>query len=224
LRLRVRTTGVVESNFALRRKGMTLNFKIVDVGGQRSERRKWIHCFEDVDAILFVTAISEYNEVLMEDGKTNRMQESLSLFGSIVNNAFFADTSFILFLNKEDLFLTKLQLFPLEDYQVQYRDRRRTESPREFVAKVSKIQVTSSSVSEEKSSLLTLPDKASIERTSSCLLLSSQEFLAKVAPANANSKRASLRRKKRVYHHFTCATDTNQTKHIFNDVRISNFS
>ena len=42
---------------------MSLSFKLIDVGGQRSERRKWIHCFENVNAILFVVAISEYNQV-----------------------------------------------------------------------------------------------------------------------------------------------------------------
>ena len=38
-----------------------------DVGGQRSERRKWIHCFEGVTAILFCVALSEYDLVLRED-------------------------------------------------------------------------------------------------------------------------------------------------------------
>lgn len=38
-----------------------------DVGGQRSERKKWIHCFENVTAILFLVAISEYDQVLIED-------------------------------------------------------------------------------------------------------------------------------------------------------------
>ena len=36
---------------------------MVDVGGQRSERRKWIHCFEGVKAIIFLTAINEYDQV-----------------------------------------------------------------------------------------------------------------------------------------------------------------
>jgi hypothetical protein len=38
-----------------------------DVGGQRSERKKWIHCFENVTAIVFLVAISEYDQVLVED-------------------------------------------------------------------------------------------------------------------------------------------------------------
>jgi len=40
------------------------------VGGQRSERKKWIHCFEDVTAIIFCVAMSEYDQVLHEDETT----------------------------------------------------------------------------------------------------------------------------------------------------------
>ena len=43
-----------------------------DVGGQRSERKKWIHCFEDVTAIIFCVAMSEYDQVLHEDETTVR--------------------------------------------------------------------------------------------------------------------------------------------------------
>jgi len=38
-----------------------------DVGGQRSERKKWIHCFENVNALLFLVAISGYDQCLAED-------------------------------------------------------------------------------------------------------------------------------------------------------------
>jgi guanine nucleotide-binding protein G(i) subunit alpha len=44
-----------------------------DVGGQRNERKKWIHCFEGVTAVIFVAAISEYDQKLFEDASTNRM-------------------------------------------------------------------------------------------------------------------------------------------------------
>lgn len=57
-----------------------------DVGGQRDERRKWIQCFNDVTAIIFVTACSSYNMVLREDPSQNRLRESLDLFKSIWNN------------------------------------------------------------------------------------------------------------------------------------------
>lgn len=42
---------------------------MVDVGGQRSERRKWIHCFENVTSIIFLAALSEYDQVLYENEK-----------------------------------------------------------------------------------------------------------------------------------------------------------
>ena len=38
-----------------------------DVGGQRSERKKWVHCFEGVHCLLFVAALSGYDQCLVED-------------------------------------------------------------------------------------------------------------------------------------------------------------
>jgi hypothetical protein len=108
-RSRVRTTGIVETDFEIRGH----HFKMVDVGGQRNERRKWINCFEGVTAVLFVAAISEFDQVLYEDETVNRMHEALSLFGSTVNSKTFFQTDIILFLNKRDLFAEKLKLAPL---------------------------------------------------------------------------------------------------------------
>jgi hypothetical protein len=49
---------------------LELFYRLFDVGGQRSERKKWIHCFEDVTAIIFCVAMSEYDQVLHEDETT----------------------------------------------------------------------------------------------------------------------------------------------------------
>lgn len=46
---------------------MFLSCRMFDVGGQRSERKKWIHCFEGVTAIIFCVALSDYDLVLAED-------------------------------------------------------------------------------------------------------------------------------------------------------------
>jgi len=51
---------------------------MVDVGGQRSERRKWIHCFENVTSIMFLVALSEYDQVLVESD--NEVDGSCCLF------------------------------------------------------------------------------------------------------------------------------------------------
>lgn len=44
-----------------------------DVGGQRSERKKWIHCFENVTSIIFCVALSEYDQVLLEESSQVRI-------------------------------------------------------------------------------------------------------------------------------------------------------
>jgi guanine nucleotide-binding protein G(i) subunit alpha len=114
-----------------------LNYVVFDVGGQRSERKKWcvdalrssartlalapfavtdsrhkglthyfrrIHCFENVNVLIFLVAISEYDQTLYEDSDINRMNEAAGLFESISNSRWFAQSSVILFLNKTDLF------------------------------------------------------------------------------------------------------------------------
>lgn len=48
-------------------------FEMYDVGGQRNERKKWINCFEGVTAVIFVAALSEYDQCLFEDSTVNRM-------------------------------------------------------------------------------------------------------------------------------------------------------
>jgi len=105
LRCRARTTGIVEIEFEIEK----FKFRIVDVGGQRSERKKWIHCFEGVTALIFCVALSEYDQKLYEDERTNRMYEALELFDEMCNSEWFARTDIILFLNKSDLFREKLK-------------------------------------------------------------------------------------------------------------------
>jgi len=104
LRCRARTTGIVETDFEIEE----YHFKLLDVGGQRNERKKWIHCFENVTAVIFVAAINEYNQLLYEDNATNRVHESLNLFSDICNSRWFRSKSTILFLNKDDLFRDKI--------------------------------------------------------------------------------------------------------------------
>ncbi|KAI9684365.1 MAG: Guanine nucleotide-binding protein alpha-2 subunit [Trizodia sp. TS-e1964] len=109
LRARTKTTGIYETRFTMGQ----LSIHMFDVGGQRSERKKWIHCFENVTSIIFCVALSEYDQVLLEESSQNRMMESLVLFDSVVNSRWFQRTSIILFLNKVDLFKQKLGRSPL---------------------------------------------------------------------------------------------------------------
>ncbi|KAG1734502.1 heterotrimeric G protein alpha subunit [Suillus lakei] len=116
LRARAKTTGITETRFNMGQ----LSIHMFDVGGQRSERKKWIHCFESVTSIIFCTALSEYDQVLLEEKNQNRMAESLILFESVINSRWFLRTSIILFLNKIDVFKNKLPKVPIEKYFPEY--------------------------------------------------------------------------------------------------------
>ena len=109
LRARMKKTKIIETRFNIR----DLHFRMFDVGGQRSARKKWIHFFEDATAIIFCVALSEYDLVLSEDKETNRMRKSLQMFASICNSQWFFNTSIFLFLNKKDLFAEKIKISPL---------------------------------------------------------------------------------------------------------------
>lgn len=104
LRVRVRTSGVVKEVFKLD----GIEFQIWDVGGQRNERRKWIHVFDNVQALIFFGAINEYDQKLFENNRVNRIHEALELFETVANDEVFEDAGLILFLNKSDLYADKL--------------------------------------------------------------------------------------------------------------------
>jgi len=165
LRSRVRTTGIAESEFLIDGN----QFKIFDVGGQRNERKKWIHCFQNVTAVLFVAALSEYDMGLFEDQDTNRMDEALNLFDEICNSRWFKNTSIILMLNKRDLFAEKIRKVPLTVCFQDYRGNNSFEDASEYIR---------------------------------------QQFeLRNKSPA------------KQIYTHITCATDTDNMRHVINAVK-----
>ncbi|CAG7994005.1 unnamed protein product [Penicillium salamii] len=134
LQARLRTTGITETLFELGQ----MNFRMMDVGGQRSERKKWIHCFEGVQCLLFMVALSGYDQCLVEDQNAvsarsfkslrlstylksqNQMHEAMMLFESLVNGEWFKRKPIILFLNKIDLFKGKLAISPISNHFPDY--------------------------------------------------------------------------------------------------------
>ncbi|XGW12211.1 hypothetical protein V3C99_013140 [Haemonchus contortus] len=106
IRARVPTSGINEIEFSYKH----VILRMVDVGGQRSEQRKWIHCFDNVSGVLFIAEISAYN-LIEDDGEVrkNRLKYSMHLFKRVANNRCFGKkTAMILFLNKIDIFKRKL--------------------------------------------------------------------------------------------------------------------
>jgi guanine nucleotide-binding protein G(i) subunit alpha len=123
VRSRQKTVGIVEVSFVI--EGST--FMLYDVGGQRNERKKWIHAFDDVTAVIFVASLSEYDQKTIEDEKQNRMIESLLLFDESINCRFLKNTPTILFLNKLDIFQDKVKKSNLNicfsDYKGGYNEK-----------------------------------------------------------------------------------------------------
>eukprot|EP01128_Nolandella_sp_AFSM9_P007868 TRINITY_DN4456_c0_g1_i1.p1 TRINITY_DN4456_c0_g1~~TRINITY_DN4456_c0_g1_i1.p1 ORF type:complete len:340 (+),score=63.58 TRINITY_DN4456_c0_g1_i1:33-1052(+) len=108
----VKSTGVQEVKLKIENRV----FHVIDVAGQRSERRKWLHCFENVSCVIFMASLDEYNLVLEEDETMNRFKESLNLFHTLSGSQFFDKSYWILFLNKSDIFRQKSQKYPLNEF------------------------------------------------------------------------------------------------------------
>ncbi|XP_075062595.1 guanine nucleotide-binding protein subunit alpha-15 isoform X2 [Mixophyes fleayi] len=132
LRIRVPTTGINEYCFTVDK----VNLRMVDVGGQKSERKKWIHCFENVNALIYLASLSEYDQQLEENRKENRMRESLALFKSIMELPWFKETPIILFLNKTDLLEEKIHISDLATYFPKFKGPRHdAEAAKKFITK-----------------------------------------------------------------------------------------
>ncbi|KAH8415992.1 hypothetical protein KR222_006171 [Zaprionus bogoriensis] len=139
LRARVATSGILTYEFLMD----TLQIKIIDVGGQKAERRKWIHCFDYVNLLMFVAAISEYDQTLAESQGVvsstmsilirlkiiqtlflcllqSRIHESKRVFREILSSEWFLDTAVVLFLNKIDQLDKKIMDKHLVDYLPDY--------------------------------------------------------------------------------------------------------
>uniref|UniRef100_A0A0N5BP33 Guanine nucleotide-binding protein alpha-12 subunit n=1 Tax=Strongyloides papillosus TaxID=174720 RepID=A0A0N5BP33_STREA len=104
--------GITEHFFEIKK----IPFMFIDVGGQRSQRQKWFQCFQDITAMLFMVASSEYDQVIFEDRRTNRLVESRSIFETVVNNKCLKNAGVILFLNKTDILKEKLTQSNIKNY------------------------------------------------------------------------------------------------------------
>ena len=116
LRIRTRSTGFAQTKLVanIDKFGQHI-FEFTDVGGQRSERKKWMRFIsEDIHAVLYIIAISDYDLKLFEDNKTNRLIEAINLFKTImIKGKFFTNKSVLLFFNKYDLFKEKIKKVPI---------------------------------------------------------------------------------------------------------------
>ncbi|XP_027443601.1 guanine nucleotide-binding protein subunit alpha-15 [Zalophus californianus] len=180
LRSRMPTTGINEYCFSVQKT----NLRIVDVGGQKSERKKWIHCFENVIALIYLASLSEYDQCLEENNQENRMKESLALFGTILELPWFKSTSVILFLNKTDILEEKIPTSHLATYFPSFQGPKQdAEAAKRFI-----------------------------------LDMYTGMYAGCVDSADGDRRGP---RSRRLFSHYTCATDTQNIRKVFRDVRDS---
>ncbi|GAA35388.1 guanine nucleotide binding protein (G protein) alpha stimulating activity polypeptide [Clonorchis sinensis] len=119
LQSRTKTLGIHTESIVFN----NVNFELVDVGGQREQRAKWIEAMSDgVTAVIFLTDVSAYDMMLAEDHTVNRLSESVNLLGQVWTKSPLRDKSIILFLNKQDKLERKVreQRTQLETYFPEY--------------------------------------------------------------------------------------------------------
>uniref|UniRef100_A0A1I7UL91 Uncharacterized protein n=1 Tax=Caenorhabditis tropicalis TaxID=1561998 RepID=A0A1I7UL91_9PELO len=96
-----------------------VSLQMVDVGGQRSERKKWLHLFDDAKVVLFVidltgfakkseesrNELSRFPKFFRDLGKdAYDMKVALKIFNQIAGSNALSNAVFLLFFNKKDLF------------------------------------------------------------------------------------------------------------------------
>ncbi|KAJ7070716.1 guanine nucleotide binding protein, alpha subunit [Mycena amicta] len=125
LKARLKTMGVVEHTFLISSgSNRGVHWKIYDVGGSRNQRQAWAPYFEEINAIIFLAPISAFDQVLAEDSRVNRVEDSLQLWQAVVANKLLAKVNIVLFLNKCDLLQAKLDAgVRLSHHMISYGDR-----------------------------------------------------------------------------------------------------
>jgi guanine nucleotide-binding protein subunit alpha len=96
---------------------------LVDAGGQRAERRKWVKYYEGIVGIIFVAALDDWDVPCPEEPNKTRMEESLEVFESLINHDWFSKLPWILFMNKTDLFAEKIKKVKLKDTFKKYKGK-----------------------------------------------------------------------------------------------------
>lgn len=97
LSVRIRTTGIIQYEHLVQVQGAgplgtstrQQQITIVDVGGQRCERKKWIQCFDQVKSVIFVAALNHYASLLFEQQTINSMHEALELYERTLSGKWF---------------------------------------------------------------------------------------------------------------------------------------
>ncbi|KAG1681671.1 Guanine nucleotide-binding protein G(s) subunit alpha [Nymphon striatum] len=220
LRCRVLTSGIFETRFQVDK----VNFHMFDVGGQRDERRKWIQCFNDVTAIIFVTACSSYNMVLREDPTQNSPLIFVPPDVKVTSKNYFEDVLSVAAKNHLKNQLCTVQQDGTTSHTANITQAwwLRTISVILFLNKqdllAEKIKASKSKLDHYFAdfSRYTTPADATPEPGEASEVVRAKYFIRdeflRISTASGDGKHYC-------YPHFTCAVDTENIRRVFNDCR-----
>ncbi|KAL9056814.1 MAG: hypothetical protein Q9162_002685 [Coniocarpon cinnabarinum] len=116
---RVQTLGIEATTFnrsAVPHISDRPTWKVFDVSGARSERRKWALVSDKVDLVIFSVDLTSYDKSLPDDKAVNGMEEALTVFDTVYNSHFFVDTAFVLLFTKDDQLAPRMTENPPHKY------------------------------------------------------------------------------------------------------------
>ena len=197
LHVKQRTVGIQKLSFTMMGKqdsNVREHYIIHDAGGQRNERKKWMHVINGARAFIFVAALSGYNQSLWEEPSYNRMKEAIHLFKRIYHMESLKSAQPILFLNKTDLFDKKLSKYSIKTQFPDYEGPETTEHVRTYIVNLFKNQMHSSNGYNNNPAI------------------SHNNSSSSFGGGYNNNEEDDGRN---LYHHFTCATDTDCVNKVF---------
>ncbi|OTA57547.1 P-loop containing nucleoside triphosphate hydrolase protein [Hypoxylon sp. EC38] len=112
-RLPITTTGITEHPISFG----NVVYKVVDPGGARAERRKWIHTIIDTEVVIFTFDISSYCFGVMEDIESGNFEEQVVIWESLIDFSLLQKANFIVIFTKVDrLTFSRLTRWPFSSY------------------------------------------------------------------------------------------------------------
>ena len=204
LNVKQRTVGIQKLTFSLPAKHgndqSMEHYDIHDAGGQRTERKKWMHVIQNATAFMFVAAISGYNQSLWEEPSYNRMKEAIHLFRRIYHMDALKRAHVILFLNKVDLFDKKVTKYSIKEQFPEYKGKETPDDVKKYIVQQFKHQMDPK---------YALHNNGYVNANNSDSNNNNNVAEEDVNDASNGASNRSL------YHHFTCATDTECVNRVF---------
>ncbi|KAM9993537.1 hypothetical protein ACTFIZ_011497 [Dictyostelium cf. discoideum] len=130
--IKLTQNGIIESKFTFE----GCNIKVIEIGTQNSSLKKWINCFNEIQVLVYVIDLSLYDIIENEESSTtsiNKLDKSLNGFKEIIDSKYLHDCGMVVFFDKMEIFIEKLESVPFNTYDKDYIGNNDLESTTNFI-------------------------------------------------------------------------------------------